>query len=98
MHLKMDNLQSWFFSIRERNLPGYPKDFISMTSHGRADIKISEIVSEGLDRNLTLNWSGKWYGSLELRQNILERYQHKGMDTDNQMITHGTNAANSMSI
>ena len=98
MQLGLDSLQTWFFSIRERNLPGYPKDFISMTSHGRADIKISHITEEGLDPNLVLTWSGKWYGSVDLRQRILETYQHKGLDIDQVLISHGTNAANYVAL
>ena len=98
MRLEMDSLQKWFFSVREMNLPGYPHDFVYMTSHGRPDIKLSDIVKEGLAPDFRLTWSEKWYGSVELRERVLQTYHHNGMDIENVLISHGTNAANYVSM
>ena len=94
MQIGMDSLQNWFFSLRQKGLPGYPQEYVMMTSHGRADIKLSEILEDGFDPNLVLTWAGAWYGSVELRQRVLETYQHKDMDIENILISTGSNGAN----
>ena len=94
MRMDMDPLQQWFFSVRERKLPGYPHEFIYMTGHGRPDVTIADVVPEGLDPDFRLTWSEEWYGSAALRQRVLDTYQHAGLDIEHVLISHGTNAAN----
>jgi hypothetical protein len=94
----MDPLQRWFFSIRERRLPGYPEEFVDLTGHGRPDVTIGDIVEEGLDPGFRLTWSEHWYGSPELRRRILEAYGHRDLELDHVLVSHGTNAANFVAL
>ena len=87
MNVKRDKFGDWFIYI-EKMSPRYRLDEV-----GRRPPRINEVVDE-IDPNMSLDFTGYYYGLPSLRRGIIEIQKYETITEENVLTTYGTYEAN----